>query len=64
MSTVIAFSLARRPSVRGQAGRRSLSEGTRTEGAEIVILPVVRIERHETVASDASRLGSAASRPH
>lgn len=64
MSTVIAFSTARRPSARGQTGRRPPVEVTATGGAQIVILPVVRIERHDTVSAETSRIGSAASRPH
>ncbi|MFG1191921.1 hypothetical protein [Xanthobacter flavus] len=45
MNTVIAFpDTARQPARRGSS--RADRGGSRPEGAEIVILPVVRIERH------------------
>lgn len=46
MSTVIAFPDARSLPVRRGSSRPRPSDGVRAEGAEIVILPVVRIERH------------------
>ncbi|QRG06362.1 hypothetical protein EZH22_25980 [Xanthobacter dioxanivorans] len=64
MSTVIAFSTARRTPVRGQASGRRRAEAERPGGAEIVILPVVRIERHDADAPGSPRFGSAAIRPH
>lgn len=60
MSTVIAFSAARRAPVRG----RDFQHAARPEGgAEIVILPVVRIERHDPKAADCSR-APIGNRPH
>lgn len=61
MSTVIAFSAARRAPVRG----RDMQHGARPEGgAEIVILPVVRIERHEVAQVAEAYRGPTGNRPH
>lgn len=64
MSMVIAFPAARRAPVRGETARRRAAQARRPEGAEIVILPVIRIERHEAVEPNDTTRGSATRRAH
>lgn len=47
MSTVIAFPGTRPVAPRIRTDRRASAQHRRPEGADIVILPVVRVERHE-----------------
>ncbi|MFG1347667.1 hypothetical protein V5F59_22465 [Xanthobacter autotrophicus DSM 431] len=64
MSTVIAFPTARRAPVRGQAARRRMAREPRPEGAQIVILPVIRIERHEAGETEEAARGANNRRAH
>lgn len=62
MSMVIAFPAAGNVSVRRGTARRRERDGPRRDGAEIVILPVVRIERHEAPLPGPVQMGSGARR--
>lgn len=64
MSTVIAFPAADTVPVRRGATKRRDLEGGRREGAEIIILPVVRIERYDAPLPGPVQFGSGGRRTH
>lgn len=64
MSTVIAFPAAGTVPVRRGTTKRRGGDGRRREGAEIIILPVVRIERHDAKLPGPVQFGSGGRRTH
>ncbi|MFS8037650.1 hypothetical protein ACI7BZ_11935 [Xanthobacter sp. AM11] len=62
MSNVIAFPAADTVPVRREAPKRRKPDAPLRTGADIVILPVVRIERHDAPAPGTAQLGAAGRR--